>query len=369
VEERTSGRAWRALLMSAGRAYGRAHDDPDCLERCRIYANRVQFSKEYLVVYALMIAVNLGLLVWVIIEADYPLMHPARWAFLVADLFVTSFVVLEVTLNMCAVGWRRFWQLKSNWFDFSVMLLCVVVIAMHALGPLAELEAEEEVETAILICRYTAQAQAAGLAPLLPPCAFLPLSSRLCLCCRPACLVYPLLPLIIAGLPASAALHIFPALPRHLSLAVTHSSLQLLRIAPSTRASCRLSAPCIATPATPYEQIARLGVMAKNMRRQAQHQDLRITLDDDRGCLPCVTCAPSFSNTCVCHLPTLSPIYEQYHLHTLSPPYAWHASPHSSHYHACGMSLHISTTRGNHTCGMSLPTYTCGTSLHALSPP
>jgi len=188
VEERTSGRAWRALLMSAGRAYGRAHDDPDCLERCRIYANRVQFSKEYLVVYALMIAVNLGLLVWVIIEADYPLMHPARWAFLVADLFVTSFVVLEVTLNMCAVGWRRFWQLKSNWFDFSVMLLCVVVIAMHALGPLAELEAEEEVETAILICRYTAQ-------------------------------------------------------------------------------------------------IARLGVMAKNMRRQAQHQDLRITLDDDRGCL------------------------------------------------------------------------------------
>jgi len=272
VEERTSGRAWRALLMSAGRAYGRAHDDPDCLERCRIYANRVQFSKEYLVVYALMIAVNLGLLVWVIIEADYPLMHPARWAFLVADLFVTSFVVLEVTLNMCAVGWRRFWQLKSNWFDFSVMLLCVVVIAMHALGPLAELEAEEEVETAILICRYTAQ-------------------------------------------------------------------------------------------------IARLGVMAKNMRRQAQHQDLRITLDDDRGCLPCVTCAPSFSNTCVCHLPTLSPIYEQYHLHTLSPPYAWHASPHSSHYHACGMSLHISTTRGNHTCGMSLPTYTCGTSLHALSPP
>lgn len=35
--------------------------------------------------------------------------------------------------------------------------MCLAVMGMHALGPLSELEEEEEVETAILICRYTAQ--------------------------------------------------------------------------------------------------------------------------------------------------------------------------------------------------------------------
>jgi len=132
-------------------------DLPHCSERCRIYANRVQYSRQYLVLYGFMIAVSLGLLVWVVIEADYPLKHPARWVFVIADSCVTAFILLELSVNMGATGCRRFWKLWSNWFDFTVTALCVGVLAMQALGPTADLEEEEEFETVILTCRYAAQ--------------------------------------------------------------------------------------------------------------------------------------------------------------------------------------------------------------------
>ena len=140
-----------------------SHDVPRCAERFHIYANRVQYSKQYSLAYGCMILINVGLLVWTIVEADYPLTHPARWVFLLADLFVTAFVLLEIMINMGAIGWRRFWRLWSNWFDVTVALLCVAVIAMHALGPTALLEEDEEVETGILICRYAAQITRLGV--------------------------------------------------------------------------------------------------------------------------------------------------------------------------------------------------------------
>lgn len=84
-----------------------SHAAPRCSERCNIYANRVQYSHAYLLTYALMILTNLCLLVWVVIEADYPLTHPARWAFLLADAFVTGrtptltlYLSLPLTLNI-----------------------------------------------------------------------------------------------------------------------------------------------------------------------------------------------------------------------------------------------------------------------------
>eukprot|EP00966_Prymnesium_polylepis_P002863 65170-Prymnesium_polylepis.1 len=110
----TSVEAYAHVGSQAG-----SHDVPRCAERCHIYSNRVQYSKQYLVAYLLMILTNVGLLVWVVIEADYPLTHPHRWVFLLADFFVTAFVLLEVLVNMGAVGWRRFWKQWSNWFDFT----------------------------------------------------------------------------------------------------------------------------------------------------------------------------------------------------------------------------------------------------------
>eukprot|EP00326_Haptolina_ericina_P024735 CAMPEP_0181186548 /NCGR_PEP_ID=MMETSP1096-20121128/10094_1 /TAXON_ID=156174 ORGANISM="Chrysochromulina ericina, Strain CCMP281" /NCGR_SAMPLE_ID=MMETSP1096 /ASSEMBLY_ACC=CAM_ASM_000453 /LENGTH=218 /DNA_ID=CAMNT_0023275455 /DNA_START=220 /DNA_END=875 /DNA_ORIENTATION=+ len=76
---------------------------------------------------------------------------------------MTAFIVLDIAISAFTQGWRRFWLQWSNWFDVSVALLCVGVIFLHALGPLAELELEEEVETAILTCRYVAQIARLGV--------------------------------------------------------------------------------------------------------------------------------------------------------------------------------------------------------------
>ena len=74
-----------------------SHDIPRCGERFRIYANRLQFSREFTYLYALMIFVNIALLMWVMIEADYPLHHSARWLFLLADFFMTAFIILDIS--------------------------------------------------------------------------------------------------------------------------------------------------------------------------------------------------------------------------------------------------------------------------------
>ena len=112
-----------------------SHDVPRCGERFRIYANRIQYSREYTYWYGLAIAINVVLLLWVMVEADYPLRHRARWLFLCADLFMTAFIVLDIAISAFTQGWRRFWLQWSNWFDVSVALLCVGVIFLH--GPAA----------------------------------------------------------------------------------------------------------------------------------------------------------------------------------------------------------------------------------------
>ena len=57
-----------------------AHDDEhllttehnvECCERAHIMANRVQYSRGYFYFYGLLIALNVFLLAWVFVEADY----------------------------------------------------------------------------------------------------------------------------------------------------------------------------------------------------------------------------------------------------------------------------------------------------------
>ena len=99
----------------------------------RIYANRVQYSRQYTYLYIVMIVLNLFLLGWAVVEADYSLggqppptaartsprrvaaatPRPARpraddqvkfWVFVLADSIVTFFVLVEIALNLCAQG-------------------------------------------------------------------------------------------------------------------------------------------------------------------------------------------------------------------------------------------------------------------------
>lgn len=151
------------FLTTMQESYTHVRVDPaagtiTCTERARILANRVAYSRFFTTLYACVLVLSTLLFIWVIIEADYPLDHAVKfWVFVLADGAVTCFIILEVTLNMVAVGVRRFCARPSNVLDAAVVVLCVTVIFLHVLGSLAELELEEEVELAILVARYAAQ--------------------------------------------------------------------------------------------------------------------------------------------------------------------------------------------------------------------
>ena len=79
-----------------------------CAERARHYANRVQFSRAYTRAYGVVLVLSALLLVWVIVEKDFPLGHKVKfWIFVVADTAVTLFVLLEIGVSVLAQGWRR----------------------------------------------------------------------------------------------------------------------------------------------------------------------------------------------------------------------------------------------------------------------
>lgn len=131
---------------------------PGCVERSKIYANRVQFSRAYAYSYSVVLALSIFLLVWVIIENDYPLGHVVKfWVFVILDSIVTLFVVLEIAVSLLAQGRQNFCMQWSNHADMAVALLCVVALLLHVLGPAAELDLDiEELESVVLVVRYVA---------------------------------------------------------------------------------------------------------------------------------------------------------------------------------------------------------------------
>ena len=100
-----------------------AHDESTvfCAERARIYANRVQFSRAYTVLYGVVMLLSAALLVWVLVEEDFPLAHAVKWwIFVVMDTAVTLFVLLEILVSSLAQGWRRYITRCSNVVDLAV---------------------------------------------------------------------------------------------------------------------------------------------------------------------------------------------------------------------------------------------------------
>lgn len=135
---------------------------PGCAERLRIYANRVKYSRAYTICYAASLALSVCLLVWVIIEADYPLGNDALkfWTFVVLDSVLTLFVLLEITVTVLVQGCSNFCRQWTNRADVAVAVLCVAALLLHVLGPAADaaLDLEvEEIESMLLIIRFAAQ--------------------------------------------------------------------------------------------------------------------------------------------------------------------------------------------------------------------
>ena len=127
-------------------------------ERARIYANRVHYSRVYAALYAAALILSGLLLVWVVLEKDYPLRYAVKfWIFVLADGAVTFFMVLEVMTRALAAGGCRHFLLEGwNVFDIFVTLLCISTIFLHVVGPTKPLDVE--VEVIVLCVRYGAQA-------------------------------------------------------------------------------------------------------------------------------------------------------------------------------------------------------------------
>ena len=121
-------------------------------------ANRVQYSRGYFYFYGLLIALNVFLLAWVFVEADYPLSHAVKfWVFVLLDGAVTLCILIEVVLT-ALVQRRTFLRLWSNRFDLFVLALCFAAIGMHALGTVNTEELElEELDVFVVVVRYVAQ--------------------------------------------------------------------------------------------------------------------------------------------------------------------------------------------------------------------
>ena len=109
-----------------------------CAERAVIYANRVQVSRGYTILCSCALALSALLLLWVVIEADYPLGHAIKfWTFVLADGAVTLFVVVEIVISLVAQGVSSYCRSCCNWLDIAVAVLCVSTIFLHMLGPTA----------------------------------------------------------------------------------------------------------------------------------------------------------------------------------------------------------------------------------------
>ena len=135
-----------------------AEHQVECCERAHIMANRVQYSRGYFYFYGLLIALNVFLLAWVFVEADYPLSHEVKfWVFVLLDGAVTLCILIEVVLT-ALVQRRTFLRLWSNRFDLFVLALCFAAIGMHALGTVNTEELElEELDVFVVVVRYVAQ--------------------------------------------------------------------------------------------------------------------------------------------------------------------------------------------------------------------
>ena len=129
-----------------------------CAERARIYANRIQFSKQYIWFYLAAILLNTWLLIWTVVERDYPLAHSLKFVvFVLTDCVVTLFVLFEIAISLLSQGPRIFCSQCNNRIDVCVASLCIVALALHALGETAEVEWEDATEAVVLVVRYAAQ--------------------------------------------------------------------------------------------------------------------------------------------------------------------------------------------------------------------
>lgn len=119
-----------------------------------LIANRVYFSTAYSVLYVVMILLNLIMLVWLVINST----GETSSAFVIFEGLVTLVLGIEVAARMLTQG-CKYWKRWSNWFEFTVLLLCIgTTITAHTTNYVSMSEEVDELLSAILMAaRYVLQ--------------------------------------------------------------------------------------------------------------------------------------------------------------------------------------------------------------------
>ncbi|GAM17579.1 hypothetical protein SAMD00019534_007540 [Acytostelium subglobosum LB1] len=102
--------------------------------QCSSYADRVLFSSKYYYAYIAMIAINLILIIWLIINLIRKQTSvPNHWLFIVLDIIVNLALLLEVSLQIISQK-SRYFKEWSNRFDLFVLVLSIAGLFMYLLS-------------------------------------------------------------------------------------------------------------------------------------------------------------------------------------------------------------------------------------------
>jgi len=128
---------------------------PGWLETVSLIVRRIYHSFGYGVLYAVILLLNLGLILWLIKDKGLP--QPMR-TFFMLEAAVTVALVLEIAYTLKTQGFRKWIRDLSNWFDFLIAVICVFSLGAFAAGE----ELQGEVAVGVASARYVAQALRLG---------------------------------------------------------------------------------------------------------------------------------------------------------------------------------------------------------------
>lgn len=130
--------------------------EPSSCEILELTGKRIYHSSSYGIVYAMVLLVNVGLILWLVKDKGRP--QPFE-LFVILEACVTAALVTEILVTARTQGLSQWINELSNWFDFLVAVVCVFSLGASAFGE----HPQEEVAVLITSVRYGAQALRFGV--------------------------------------------------------------------------------------------------------------------------------------------------------------------------------------------------------------